>query len=107
MKKFITLTFSSLAVITFSSCTNDTTTVGGEALNPVIANSKYPDAHPVAGESNKFISPYRPYNVINVKGVRPGLLVRDISTAKTGANGKPDLATAKIFRIPAPTTSAQ
>jgi hypothetical protein len=38
--------------------------------------------------------------VIDVKGMKPGHLARDTSTAKIDTSGKPITSTAKIFRIP-------
>lgn len=47
------------------------------------------------------VSPYRPYNIIDVKGYRRGDIVGDPSTAKVNpATGQPDLSTSKHFRIP-------
>jgi hypothetical protein len=57
---------------------------GGEEKPPI------PDEHPVAQRTanpNHVISPFSPFNVINVEGFRSGQLARDPS------NGK-------IFRIP-------
>lgn len=107
MKLFLAITVSTLTFITLSSCTTEPKTGTSELINPVLSDSKYPDAYPVAGEKYKVISPYRPHNVINVKGTKPGHLVRDISTAKKGADGKPNLSTAKIFRLPMPAASAE
>ena len=89
-----------LTIAALCSCTNSTSTSGSETVNPVLLDKNYPSAHPVEGDRNKVISPYRPYNIISVKGLKPGHLARDISTAKKDANGKPIESTAKIFRIP-------
>ncbi|MFC5049476.1 hypothetical protein ACFPK9_02415 [Rubritalea spongiae] len=102
MKLLLSFSITAFALLSLNSCTN--TPNSGDAAS---ANPKYPDAYPVAGDPNKVVSPYRPYNVINVKGICQGHFVRDMSTAKKGADGKPDPATAKIFRVPAPTKSAE
>lgn len=107
MKLLLAITASTLTFISLSSCTTDPKTGDVELINPVLADPNYPDAFPVAGEKYKVISPYKPHNVINVKGSNPGHLVRDMSTAKTGADGKPDASTAKIFRLPMPAASAE
>jgi|TARA_B110000483_G_C17963610_1_gene453060 hypothetical protein len=47
------------------------------------------------------VSPFRPYNIIDVKGYRSGDIVGDPSTAKVNATtGKLDTNTSKRFRIP-------
>ena len=49
------------------------------------------------------ISPYKPHNIMNVKGMTSGHLARDPSTAAVDpTTGKPIMKTAKIFRIPEP-----
>ena len=56
--------------------------------------------HPT-GQKNMVISPYRPYNIIDVKGYRKGDIAGDPSTAKTDPKtGKIIESTAKYFRIP-------
>ena len=102
MKTFLTLSLGAIALLHFSSCTTDPKTGDVELINPVLIDPNYPDAYPVEGDSNKVISPFKPHNVINVKGVAPGHLARDMSTAKLGPDGKPDTSSAKIFRIPMP-----
>jgi hypothetical protein len=62
--------------------------------------SKYPLATPIAGTTSQVISPYKPHNVIDVKGFRTGQLARDPSTAPIGPDGKPDISKAKIFEMP-------
>ncbi|MGB0991122.1 MAG: hypothetical protein ACPG32_01475 [Akkermansiaceae bacterium] len=66
------------------------------------ATKNYPVAHPhPEGKANYVVSPYRPYNVIDVKGYRSGDIVGDPSTAKVNpTTGKIDASTAKHFRIP-------
>jgi hypothetical protein len=47
------------------------------------------------------VSPFRPYNIIDVKGYRSGDIVGAPSTAKVNATtGKLDTNTSKRFRIP-------
>ncbi len=68
--------------------------VPGESKVPV--GRRTPD-----GKTNMVISPFRPYNVIDVKGYRSGDIVGDPSTAQTNsATGKLNLNTSKHFRIP-------
>jgi len=56
-----------------------------------------------AHDKGYVISPYPPYNVLNVKHLRPGNAAYDPTTAKVDAKtGKPDLSTAKIFIVPEP-----
>ena len=58
-------------------------------------------AHPdPQGRANMVVSPYRPYNIIDVSGYRSGAIVGDPSTAKISSSGKPIASTAKFFRIP-------
>jgi len=52
------------------------------------------------GKKNMVISPYKPYNLIDVSGYRSGDIVGDPSTAKLDATGKPITSTSKHFRIP-------
>ena len=68
----------------------------------VDSTSKLPVAHPdPQNRPNMVVSPYRPYNVIDVKGYRSGDVVGDPSTAKVNsATGKLDLSTSKHFRLP-------
>lgn len=74
---------------------------GGEVAAPVVDNLNVPVARPLPdGQKNKVISPYRPYNVIDVKGYRSGDIVGDPSTGTIDAKGKLVPGTAKHFRIP-------
>ncbi len=73
-----------------------------------------PPAIPAQSEADKFveayyhkpgyvISPFKPYNVLEVKHLKPGTLAYDPFTApKDPATGKADIRKAKIFRVPAP-----
>ena len=94
-------------LVALISCTTDSQTNSADITNPVLKDSKYPSAFPVKGDRNKVISPYRPYNIINIKGLKPGHFARDISTAKKDANGKAITSSAKIFLIPMPSATAQ
>ncbi|MEO1856126.1 MAG: hypothetical protein ABGY95_02005 [Rubritalea sp.] len=96
--KSIYLILSSVSLLTLASCSNSSPT--DSDLNPVIADKNYPSAFQYKTSKNQVISPYRPYNVIDVKGMKPGHLSRDPSTAKKDKAGKPIPSTAKIFRIP-------
>ncbi|MFD2158216.1 hypothetical protein ACFSW8_04840 [Rubritalea tangerina] len=100
----IAITLSSLAAALLVSCSNSTTV--SDQTNPVVADKKFPAAFPYKDSKTQVISPYKPYNVINVKGLKSGHLARDVSTAKVDkSTGKPDLSTAKIFRVPEFTNS--
>ena len=53
------------------------------------------------GKANRVISPYRPYNIIDISGYRSGDIVGDPSTAQVDpATGKIILNTSKHLRIP-------
>jgi len=53
------------------------------------------------GKKNTVISPYSPYNLIDVTGYSSGEIVGDPSTATVNpSTGKLDLSTAKHFRLP-------
>ena len=75
---------------------------GAEVPAPRINAAKVPVAHPdPQGRRNMVVSPYRPYNVIDVKGYRSGDIVGDPSTAKVNsATGQLDSTSAKYFRVP-------
>jgi len=58
----------------------------------------YPDPQ---GRANMVVSPYRPYNVIDVSGYHSGDIVGDRSTAIVNPGTRRlDLSTSKYFRIP-------
>lgn len=62
------------------------------------APTGYPDPQ---GRTNMVVSPYRPYNIINVTGYRSGDIVGDPSTAVVNlSTGRRDPSTSKYFRIP-------
>ncbi len=66
------------------------------------SNISVPTGHPdPQNRPNMVVSPYRPYNIIDVKGYKSGEIVGDPSTAKVNpSTGRPDLSTSKHFRIP-------
>ncbi len=66
------------------------------------SNISVPIGHPdPQNRPNMVVSPYRPYNIIDVKGYKSGEIVGDPSTAKVNpSTGRPDLSTSKHFRIP-------
>lgn len=102
MKK-IALTLVAVSFSLFSSCTNSASNKN-DITNPALKNKNYPVAHPHS--KNIVISPYKPYNLINVKGIKPGQFARDMSTADMGSDGKPVTSSAKIFQVPAPVKKA-
>ena len=58
----------------------------------------YPDPQ---GRANMVVSPYRPYNSIDITGYGSGDIVGDRSTAIVNpATGRVELSTSKYFRIP-------
>lgn len=66
---------------------------------------KYPKGFPLMKDGkvvkNRVISPYRPYNVLNVSGMRSGAVVGDPYTRKKDQKtGKRVDASAKLFRLP-------
>lgn len=72
-----------------------------QSARPPKQRSGYPLATPIQGRSGQVISPFKPHNVIDVRGYRSGQLARDPSTAPIDpATGKPDINQAKIFEIP-------
>lgn len=75
------------------------------ALQPAVprkrAKGDYPIATPIQGRSGQVISPFKPHNVIDVRGINSGQYARDPSTAPIDPDtGKPDLTKAKIFEVP-------
>ena len=102
MKK-IAITLVAISLSLFSSCTNSVSN-SSDITNPALKNKNYPTAHPHG--KNIVISPYKPYNLIDIKGIKPGQYARDMSTAIKGADGKPLTSSAKIFQVPAPSKKA-
>ena len=105
MKSFYIAALAISAV--FAACapvptSNTPASDGGEVAAPAIDDLNVPVARPLpnGGQANKVISPYRPYNVIDVSGYKSGDIVGDPSTASVGSDGKIIANTAKQFRIP-------
>ncbi len=94
--------------ISLSSCadvpgtSNNPGSSGAEVPAPRINIAKVPTGHPhPEGKANMVVSPYRPYNVIDIKGYRSGDIVGDPSTGKAHpTTGVLIPGTAKCFRIP-------
>lgn len=97
MKK-LALTLLAASVSLLASCASSSSGSSDDNINPVIKDKSYPSAHPY--KKNIVISPYRPHNLINVKGIKPGHFARDMSTADKGSDGKPIVSSAKIFKVP-------
>lgn len=79
------------------------TTPQGEVPAPVVdAANNIPVGRPSPdGKKNMVLSPYAPYNIIDVSGYKSGDIVGDPSTANVDpATGKLNLRTAKHFRLP-------
>lgn len=71
-----------------------------EPNTPVTAGS-IPLATAIEAEPNMVISPYKPYNKIDVKGYKSGETVGDPSTAIIDPKtGKANMSTVKAFLIP-------
>lgn len=107
-RSLILTTFLTTILVT-ASCApvpypNSATNTGNGATVPAprIDIAKVPVGRPdPQGRPNMVLSPYRPYNIINVKGYRSGSIVGDPSTATVNpATGKLDSRTAKYFRVP-------
>jgi len=96
MKKTITLLSTLSALALFSSCTPQPTNT-----NTATAGS-HPTAYPT-DKKNLVISPFAPHNILDVKGMSPGNLAKDPTTAAIDPNTKKVISgSAKIFRIPSP-----
>lgn len=79
----------------FASCGTQPMASDGQTANAPLA-APHPE-----GKKNLVVSPYRPYNVIDVKGYKSGDIVGDPSTASVNPKtGKLDARTARHFRIP-------
>jgi len=74
----------------------------GHQLNPKLKlDKKFPLAF--YHKPGFVISPFKPYNILNVKHLRPGQLARDPFTAVVDPRtGKRAMDTARIFRVPEP-----
>lgn len=86
-----------------SACSPTSSSGAGTVPAPEVAElSKIPVARPdPKGNPNMVISPYRPYNLIDVTGYKKGDIAGDPSTAqKDPKTGKIIESTSKYFRIP-------
>ena len=98
--------FVSAAAVLMSSCASSTVSGSSDGATvpaPTVVNiDRLPLAKPDPnGRKNLVISPYRPYNLIDVKGYRSGSVAGDPSTARLDPKtGKPIASTAKMFRLP-------
>lgn len=95
MRATFTLCAAVVSAFVFASCS---------APNGIAdSDVDFDDNYPVAFYQKKgyVISPYKPHNIIDVRNMTPGHLARDPSTAEIDSKtGKPNMNTAKIFRIP-------
>lgn len=85
------------------SCAPSSGTDGATVPAPTVVNlDKIPVAKPDPnGRKNLVISPYRPYNLIDITGFKKGGFAGDPSTATIDSKtGKPIPGTAKMFRLP-------
>lgn len=105
--RFLCIPLAVLSAISLScaptpSANTDATTDDETVPAPAVEDSNIPVGRPDPnGRKNMVISPYRPYNLIDVKGYRSGEVVGDPSTAKVDpTTGKLDARTAKFFRVP-------
>jgi len=94
-------------VVAISSCAPHPSSQAAESdsLNPAAQAKKYkkvPTGHPdPQGRANMVVSPYRPYNIIDVTGYRSGDIVGDRSTAIVNpSTGRIELSTSKYFKVP-------
>ena len=100
--KTILIIITAASAILFSACTPTAGGGSGSVPAPEVTDlSSIPVGRPhPTGQKNLVISPYRPYNLIDVKGYRSGEVVGDPSTAKRDASGKVIESTSKYFLVP-------
>ena len=100
MKTIYLLPLAAIAIL-FSACTPSSTGTGAVEAPEVAELKSVPVAKPdPLGRKNMVLSPYSPYNIIDVKGYKSGDVTGDPSTAKRDASGKVIESTAKYFLIP-------
>ena len=102
MKTTLLITTAGIATL-LSACSPTSSTGAGTVPAPNVAElSKIPVARPdPQGNPKMVISPYHPYNLIDVTGYSKGDIAGDPSTArKDPKTGKIIESTAKYFRIP-------
>ena len=94
---------SLIGITALACCINSCTDVTGlTSGSRSTGTEKVPLGYPhPAGKAHMVVSPYRPYNVIDVKGFYSGNIVGDPSTGKIDpASGMVIPGTARRFRIP-------
>lgn len=100
----ITFIITTAGIAAFlSACSPNSSSGSGIVPAPEVAElSKIPVGRPdPKGNPKMVISPYRPYNLIDVTGYKKGDIVGDPSTAqKDSKTGKIIESTSKYFRIP-------
>ena len=102
----LVLIISAPAGMLFYSCAPSSGPSGSDGSTvpaPTVVNlNRIPIAKPDPnGRKNLVISPYRPYNLIDVSGYKSGGIAGDPSTAVIDRKtGKPIASTARMFRIP-------
>lgn len=85
----------------FSACSSTPTGSGTVDAPEVTELKDVPVAKPdPKGRKNMVLSPYYPYNIIDVKGYKSGAVAGDPSTAKRDASGKVIESTSKYFLVP-------
>ncbi len=101
-----------IGTVALCSCANSRQPKPTGTLDPAVSQpaprpvkrkptSDYPLATLLPDSNTRVISPYKPHNVIEVKGFRSGQLARDPSTAPIDpTTGKPDINQAQIFELP-------
>ena len=99
------LTIGVLALITsLGSAAAETTSKSAKAVKPEavkINKSKVRDAF--YHKKGYVISPFKPYNILDVKHLKPGNYAYDPTTATVNPKtGKLDFRSGKIFRVPSP-----
>jgi hypothetical protein len=103
MKITLLIITAGMAALSSSCSLTSSSGTTGTVPAPVVAElSKIPVGRPdPAGRKNLVISPYRPYNLIDVTGYKKGAIAGDPSTAqKDPKTGKIIESTSKYFRIP-------
>lgn len=96
--KLLLFTAIALVSVPFASAQE---TEKKKTVAAAINHTDYPEAFP--HKKGFVISPYKPYNVVEVKHLKPGNLAYDPTTVtKDPKTGKDDFSKAKIFRVPAP-----
>ena len=96
MKAFLILALAASSFFSIAQASDDKKKAS--AIDP---DKKYPTAWYY--KPGFVISPYKPYNVLEVKHLKPGDYAYDPFTAIINpSTNKREISTAKIFKIPAP-----